>query len=413
MKNRKKILIFLHKFPYPPKDSTKFRIFYSVILKLKEIFDLQFLIISWDTPKKEDIEFLEQFGNIKLFIYSKWRFIVNVILHCFSARPFQTEMFFFKEAAEVFKELLSKSDAAYVHTIRLAKYFENISPKIREKILLDYNDAISMHYLNGWKHYPFIFKLVIFIEGKKLNFYEGKILKILNNFSIVSEIDRNFILKNRASDNISSNFHITYTSVKINQEFYQNNALNSLDEDLNSNFYFTGNLRYYPNYDGISYFCRNIWPKIIEKFPNLKFYIIGSENKKLIKKFKNYPGLVFTGFVDNPNEIIAKSLAFISPVRIGAGIQGKVLESMGCGKVVISTSTGIEGIDGLKDKENILICQPNKAEKWIELISLLLQDKDLRKKIEINAEATIRKNFTIDKVGGKYLEIFKKIIKEN
>ncbi|MEJ5273909.1 MAG: hypothetical protein WH035_07245, partial [Spirochaetota bacterium] len=147
MENNKKILIFLHKFPYPAKDSTKVRIFYAVIESLKKIADLEFLIVTYEKPKKEDIEFLKKYGEIHLFSFSKLRFILNAFRGFLTNRPFQTEMFYFSKVFNLLKNLISKSQAVYVHTIRLGKYLEKLNQSERQKILLDYNDSIALHYL--------------------------------------------------------------------------------------------------------------------------------------------------------------------------------------------------------------------------------------------------------------------------
>ncbi|GIW67072.1 MAG: glycosyl transferase [Candidatus Parcubacteria bacterium] len=408
MENNKKILIFLHKFPYPPTDSTKIRIFYAVIEYLKKIADLEFLIVTYEKPKEEDIKFLEEYGKVNIFSFSKIKFILNAFRGFFTTRPFQTEMFYFDKVFNLFKNLILEADAAYVHTIRLGKYLEKLDQKERRKILLDYNDSIALHYLTGWKYYPHIFKIIFLLEGLKTIKYEKKLLGVLNNFSVVSERDKNFILKD-ANLKKSINFYVTLLNfIKEENMDKRTDLLNDLKEKY---LVFVGNLKYYPNYDAINYFCKNIWPEIIKQIPDLRFIIIGRGGEKLKSKFKNLKNIEFLGFVSDIKGYIQNSFAFISPVRIGAGIQGKILEAMSYGKVVLALKDGFEDTNLFKDKENIILIKENKPNYWIESLKYLLDNPKIKKGIEENAKILSENNFSTEKIGGIYLMIFKNILR--
>jgi len=399
----KKIIIFLHKFPYPPKDSTKLRIFDCVIKSLKELADLEFLIVTWEKPSQEEINYLKQFGKLNLFNYPKFRFVLNALRSFFNFRPFQTEMFYFKKIDKFFKNLLKDASAVYVHTIRLGKYLENLNINDRNKILLDFNDSIAYHYLSFWKYYPPLLRLIYLLEGLKIKFYEKKMIKLLNNFSAVSQVDKDFILKNLSLDDFKK-FYITGVNFKL---LDLKHLYFSIDKNLIT---FMGNLRYYPNYEGINYFLKNIWPELNKTFPDLKFYVIGQGEEKLKNKFKKIKNVIFTGFLENPYKIIQKSLCFISPVRIGAGIQGKIIEAMSLGKLVI-VCANLENIDGFVNFENILICKNNTKEEWVDLIKWTIENPDKVKIIGEKAKKLVVDNFSSEKVGQIYKLAFENLLK--
>ncbi len=405
MENNKKILIFLHKVPYPPTDSTKIRIFYAVIEYLKKIADLEFLIVTYEKPQKKDIEFLEKYGKVYLFSFSKMRFILNAFRGFWTFRPFQTEMFYFKEIFGLFKKLVEESNGVYTHTIRLGKYLEKLNPSDRKKILLDYNDSIALHYLTGWKYYPHFLKLVYLIEGLKIKKYEKKLLNILNHFSIVSERDKKFILEGvKLKNNV--NFYVTLANFVKSEENEVKIPLEILKELQKKYLLFIGNLEYYPNFDAINYFCSKIWPNIEKKFPDLRFIVIGRGGEKLKNKFKNFKNIEFLGFVLNISIYIKNSFAFISPVRIGVGIQGKIIEAMGYGKVVLVLKEMLDSIEIFKDKENIILIKENKPIFWIESLNYLLNNPTKKSKIEQNAKFLIENYFSVEK---SWRKLFKSI----
>ncbi|MEM2772495.1 MAG: glycosyltransferase family 4 protein [Candidatus Aenigmatarchaeota archaeon] len=407
--SKKKVLIFLHKFPYPDTDSTKFRIWNSVILPLKKHFDIKIFVVTYENIKKEDLIFLKNIAPLDFYIFPKWRFFLNILLNLFSLRPFQTEMWFFKRVFLRFQEEAKKFDVIYIHTVRLGKYIEKLSPELREKIILDFNDSIAMHYLNGWKYYPLLLKMPILLEGLKLYFYEKKIFKMLNKFCIVSNFDKNFIIKNISEDIVKrKTFIVTYTSART-YDFNKNQ--NKLNIDLSKHYIcFLGNLRYYPNYEGISHFLKDIWPKICEEIKELEFFIIGHVSKKISDEFKNVKRVQLLGFVEDIYPVLKNSLAVISPVRIGAGIQGKVIQAMAIGKLVISYPQGVNELDGFKNLENIIICKRNNEEDWLKYLKFILENEDKVIKIQEEAKKLFLEKFSIDSVSKRYFELFKEFL---
>lgn len=404
---RKKILIFLHKFPYPDNDSTKFRILNSVILPLRQYFDIKIFVVTYENIKKEDLIFLKNIAPLDFYIFPKWRFFLNILLNLFSLRPFQTEMWFFKRVFLRFQEEAKKFDVIYIHTVRLGKYIEKLSPELREKIILDFNDSIAMHYLNGWKYYPWYLKFGILFEGYKLYFYEKLLLKILNNFTIVSEVDKEFILKNVKEDYMKNkNFIVTYISAKV-KDIEKSNVVDN--KDTSKYICFMGNLRYYPNREGIIHFLKDIWPFIKREFKDLEFLIIGDVDNSLKKKFKKINGVKFLGFVADPTLIILKSLAFVSPVRIGAGLQGKIVEAMGLGQIVICYYLNIKKVNGFEDRKNIILCKDFNPTEWVEALKFIINNREEAEKIKKIAKNLTLTEFTPQKVWEKYFFIFKNV----
>lgn len=408
---KKRLLIFLHKFPYPDTDSTKFRILNSVILPLRQYFDIKIFVVTYENIKKEDLIFLKNIAPLEFYIFSKWQFFLNVLLNFFSLRPFQTEMFFFRKVFLRFQGEAKKSDVIYIHTVRLGKYIEKLSPELRKKIILDFNDSIAMHYLNGWKYYPWHLKFVILLEGIKLYFYEKKIFKILDNFTIVSEIDKNFILNNIPEKFLKDKkFKITYISTKILDNNFDNSIIENDKYNINNEYIcFMGNLKYYPNKEGLIHFLKDIWPDIKKEFEDLEFLIIGKVDSRFQNKFRKSKGVRFLGFVYDHSLIIKKALAFISPVRIGAGIQGKIVEAMAMGQIVICYPLGIENVNGFKNEENIIICENFNSKQWIKTLKKIKENCELVKNIQKNSRELVLREFSEKAVANRYIKIFSDI----
>lgn len=104
------------------------------------------------------------------------------------------------------------------------------------------------------------------------------------------------------------------------------------------------------NRDGAYLIKERIIPNVIKKLPNVIFRCIG-------KNFPSdicHPNIEVMGFVDDLMSEYQKATIVIVPITIGGGIKIKTIEGLACGKFVISTPKGVEGID-TSDLENVKV----------------------------------------------------------
>lgn len=143
---------------------------------------------------------------------------------------------------------------------------------------------------------------------------------------------------------------------------------------------FYGNLKYWPNSDGIQWFCDNVWLKIIEQYPNTKLDIVGSYNTEL-NRLKRITNVKLHGFVPDLSPFISNSAFTIVPLRVGGGTRIKIIEAWAKGLPVVSTTVGCEGLDA-KDNETLLIADTpdDLAKKCLQLLKNPEQGEDLSRR---------------------------------
>lgn len=106
---------------------------------------------------------------------------------------------------------------------------------------------------------------------------------------------------------------------------------------------FTGRLDYRPNADAVTFFVREILPKIRRRRPEVVFTLVGTAPPDDVKRLAG-PHVVVTGRVADVRPYLARAAVAVVPVRIGAGTRLKVLEAMAMGTPVVSTSVGCDGL---------------------------------------------------------------------
>lgn len=156
----------------------------------------------------------------------------------------------------------------------------------------------------------------------------------------------------------------------------------------------TGYMRDPANEDGVQWFFNNIWPKLREKHPDVKFYIVGASPSRRIRKMvKKDPRVIVTGLVKDIRPYRNRARVMVSPVRLGSGMRTKVLEAMASGLPVVSTSLGMEGIEAQTGVNCLVADTP---ELFTQSTDWLLSDRELSGRMARNAKKLIQNKYALE-----------------
>jgi len=154
--------------------------------------------------------------------------------------------------------------------------------------------------------------------------------------------------------------------------------------------FYIGALDWGPNTEGLDWFFANVWNRIINMHPEIKFHIAGRNPDYYFKRKKGISGIIVNGEVDNAHEFINNYSVMIVPLFSGSGIRVKILEGMLLGRTVITTPVGAEGLD-ITDNKNILIAST--ADEFISCIDKLIESPYLASSIGSSARQYVMENF--------------------
>ena len=172
-------------------------------------------------------------------------------------------------------------------------------------------------------------------------------------------------------------------------------------EKLEDAVLFIGTLTWEANIDSVLYFLHEIWPNLLEKSPNLKFYIIGKNpDERIVKAVNNSTNTILTGFVSDLELYYSKCKVFVSPLRFGSGIKVKVMNALYRGIPTVSTTIGAEGL-AVQNETSMLIT--NDSTQFAQDVFRLLTDHKLWNQISTNSRRLAQEQYT-------WKAVFEKVI---
>jgi glycosyltransferase involved in cell wall biosynthesis len=161
---------------------------------------------------------------------------------------------------------------------------------------------------------------------------------------------------------------------------------------------FAGPMSWYPNRDAMLYFVRQVLPRVRQRRPDTRMIIIGrSPGVALQRLAANDADIELTGFVNDIRPLVARAAVYVVPLRVGGGSRLKILDAMACGRAVVSTSIGCEGLD-VTDQENILIADSPK--QFADAVLSVLEDDGLRERIAAKGRRLVEVCYSWEKIAG-------------
>jgi GT2 family glycosyltransferase/glycosyltransferase involved in cell wall biosynthesis len=166
--------------------------------------------------------------------------------------------------------------------------------------------------------------------------------------------------------------------------------------ELRRDYLFIGGFQHRPNTDAVLFFAREIHPLVMKRLAEAKFYIIGDKPPPEIVALA-CENIIVAGLQKDVRPFFDSAKLSVAPLRFGAGVKGKINQSMAFGVPVVATSLAVEGM-GLVDREDVLVADEPKdfARALIELYEseelwTRLSENGIRKTRELYSADTARK----------------------
>lgn len=161
------------------------------------------------------------------------------------------------------------------------------------------------------------------------------------------------------------------------------------------NFISIGNFKHEPNWKSVLKLKNEIWPMIREKLPNAELHVYGAYATQRVWDLHNVnQGFIIKGWIEKIETVYTQSRVCLAPLDYGAGIKGKLLNSMKFGTPNVTTEIGAEGME-LNGKWNGYIV--NSTTEFVEKAIKLYTNKMVWNEAQLKGIEIFNQRFTKEK----------------
>lgn len=383
-----KIFVLLSRVPFPIEKGDKLRAYHHIrcLARNNEII---LCALSEDAVHPEAEKTLRRFcTHLYILPIHKTGMIWNVFKALLNGNPLQVGYFYRKKAERSIHSIISthQPDHIFCQLVRVSEYVKNTAiPKT-----LDYQDIFSMGAKRQAETAPFWKRPFLRLEYKRLLRYEAQVFDQFDHKCIISEPDRALLPHpDRNTVAIIPN--------GVDQEFFH-----PMEKEKLFDIVFTGNMGYPPNVDAARFIAHEVFPLVQQQLPTATLLLAGANPHVSVLALKN-KNITVTGWMDDIRDSYASSRVFIAPMRIGTGLQNKLLEAMSMQIPCISSPMANQALGAT---ENLEILVGTSALEYAAHIISLLTDETKARTLAVNGYEFVKKNFSWEKSATQLEKLF-------
>ena len=394
-----KILLLCKKFPYPLKDGESIAV-HTLSLALSQL-GCEVSLLAMNTSKhfyqkaelpKEAAHF-ERIRTVPVDNRIKPQ---AAFLNLFSKESYHIARFVSPAYEQALRQMLREEqyDVVQLETLYLAPYVEtvrrysqarismrahNVEHEIWERITSHTSNVVKRWYL---KHLT-----------DKLRHFE---LNALQQYDMLLPItDRD--LRHFRQVGYKKPAVVTPIGIRA-EEFQEARPLTTTKPSIS----FIGSLDWMPNIEGLNWFIQKVWPALNKAFPELEFHIAGRNTPKSLLQLKR-PNIHVHGEVPESAPFIDQHCMMVVPLLSGSGMRAKILEGMGLGKVVVSTSIGLEGISATH-KKDVLVA--NTVDQFVDGVAYALHSTERLNQMAQQAQAFVFEQYESVNIAKRVMQAY-------
>jgi GT2 family glycosyltransferase len=173
---------------------------------------------------------------------------------------------------------------------------------------------------------------------------------------------------------------------------------------------FLGGYRHPPNVDAVIWFVDQIFPLVREHIGDIVLFVIGSHPPEEIEALHKDGEVEVVGWVEDLDPWFSKARVFVSPLRYGAGMKGKIGQAMSYGVPMVTTSIGAEGMN-LAHRTNAMIA--DSPRDFANALIELYKSQELWQKLSLNSVKHIKQSCSPDQVERKMEQLYIRLFGSN
>lgn len=379
-----KILYLVTHIPFPLNSGGRRRT-YQIIKSLSRSNEIDLVGFPSSPNSSTGVAELSEYcQNVFVVPFTVKHSIIKLLQSFFGGKPYKILQHHSYAMAEKVETLLKENKYDVVICEHL--FVEQHIPPVSIPVIPQNNDLNYIVYKQFAKSGKGLMRFYSATQWKSLYRYEQKVLKKYMAGSAISEQER--VKMEEMVDGI----HTFLVPNGVDTKYFQPSPSTSIEDE--KNIVFTGAYSYYPNEQAAYYFATNVFPDILQRIPEIKFYIVGPSPSQQLLALQN-ENIIVTGEVEDIRPFLLKADVVVAPIYFGSGTKNKILEALSSGKAVVTTTLGREGIE-VENGEHLLIADEDEA--FASAVVALTYDRDKSSELGKAGRNLIEEKYSWDKI---------------
>lgn len=359
-----RIFYLAQRVPFPPNRGDKIATF-NQISRLAKNHEIEVFCLADIEEDESNVRGLEALAvAVNVVPLSPGQARLRALIAMAGRRPLTLAYLHEPEFRRILEDRYHRAppDAVVVYGSGLAQYVESWSATPR---IMQFADLDSMKWREYAKRSRPPMCWVYRVEAARLIEYERYLARTFSR-SVLSTEEEKLELESSAPGVIASSI-----VNGVDLEYFERSRT---PKELR-HLVFTGVMNYYPNVDGMVWFCREILPLVRRDMPDAQLTICGSRPTREVQALAKYPGVTVTGRIPDVRVHLAAAEVAIVPLRVARGIQNKLLEAMAMSLPCVATPVAATGIRAMAGRDLFVA---DGAEEFADRVIRLLRDPGLR-----------------------------------
>jgi sugar transferase (PEP-CTERM/EpsH1 system associated) len=356
-----KILVLLSRFPYPLDKGDKLRAFHQLRYLAGQGHEICLLALSDEPVSAEALGAVRPLCRGGLHVHrlrrpAQGRGLARALAT--ARRPLQVGYFYEAGAQRLLGYLLAEfqPDHVYCQLIRMAEYLRGYAGPMT----LDYMDVFSAGMARRAATAPAWQRPVLALEARRLAAYEAEVFGWFQHRTIISDQDRQLVQHPGRNE-------IVVVPNGIDGQYFAPQPTAAQTHEL----LFCGNMGYPPNVDAAEWLAEEILPLVRQRHPAARLLLAGTTPSPRVRALARRPGVEVSGWLPDIRAAYAGAQVFVAPMRVGTGLQNKLLEAMAMRRPCVTTTLANNAL-GATPGQHLLVADT--APALAEALSTLLAE---------------------------------------
>lgn len=389
-----KILMLTPYLPYPLWSGGQIRT-YNLLKNLSQKHQITLFSFIRDEREKKYIQNLKEYcKNVKVFLKRPPWSIKSLFLAGMTYYPLVVCMYLSTQVKKAIEQATEKENFDLIHAETfyvMPNIPSNDIPIILVEQTVEY--LVYRHYTHTINLLPM--RLLMDWDVTKILFWEKRFWKKATRVVAMSEADK------RRMQKISPGLNVDLVPNGVDTDFFS--LKRTFKQSKEKIILFVGNFKWLQNREAVSILVHSIWPQIKKSLPSARLWIIGRFPTKEILNFAS-SSITVSSDIDDIRKVYQEANVLLAPIYGPGGTRYKILESMASGVPVITTATGIEGLDCIHGKQALIKEKPLDLAK--ETVKLLTNTSLYRRLVD-NGRKLVEDQFNWKTIASSLDRIYK------